>query len=102
VFSVLAGLLGVAALPAAIFAAEWRADVALIDAAAAIPVAALLGFAALWLGRRGRRRAERTVAGRGAGTARVGRTLGLLALVLAGTAALALGWYGLLTWRGRS
>jgi hypothetical protein len=101
-FSVLVGLLGVAAIPAAIFAAEWRRDIALIEAAAAIPAAAVFGLAALWLSRRARRRAKLTVAGRGSATARVGRTLGLLALLLAGTAALALGWYALLTWRGRS
>ena len=102
VLSIPVGLIGVAALPAAIYVAETRADVALIDSAAGIPVAALLGLAAVLLGRRGRRRSELSIAGRGAGPAKVGRALGLLALLLAGTGALAVGWYALLTWRARS
>jgi hypothetical protein len=102
ILSIPVGLLGVAVLPAAIYVAETRVDIALIDSAAAIPIAALLGVSAILLGRRGRRRSGLTVTGRGAGAARMGRALGLLALLLAGTAALALGWYALLTWRARS
>lgn len=96
------GLLGVAVLPAAIIAAEMRADIALIDAAVAIPPALLLGLLAFYLGRRGRRNAGRTLAARGAGAARVGRALGLLALFLGATGVLSVAWYAVLTWRGRS
>ena len=102
VLSIPVGLLGVAVLPAAIYVAETRGDIALIESAVGIPIAAVLGVSAILLGRRGRRRSGLTVTGRGARAARLGRALGLLALLLAGTAALALGWYALLTWRARS
>ena len=100
--SIVFGLAGVAAVPAAIAVTERRADLELIYAAAGIPVAFLLGLVAILLARRARRRSRLTVSGRGARPARVGNALGLLALLLAGTAALAVGWYALLTWRGRS
>lgn len=57
----------------------------------------MLGAAAIYLARRGRRNIERTI-GRlgGQGTARVGRVLGLLSLCIGLTAGLALGVYALL------
>jgi hypothetical protein len=92
-----AGLLAVAALPAAIALAQVSARVKLTQAAAGAPVAALLGVAALVLARRARRRSERTLGRAGGdGAARAGRILGVLGLCLAASAAIAIGFYGLL------
>ena len=92
-----AGLLAVAALPAAIALAQLSARFKLTQAAVGAPVAALLGLAALLFARRARRRTERTL-GRvgGAGAARVARVLGVLGLCLAASGAIAIGFYGLL------
>lgn len=94
-----AGLLAVAALPAAVALAQLSDRVRLLQAAAGIPVAALLGTAALLLGRRAVRRAERTL-GRagGEGVARAGRILGALALCIAASGAIAIGFYELLVY----
>jgi hypothetical protein len=100
--SIVLGLAGVAAVPAAIAVTERRADLELIYSAAGIPVALLCGLAAMLLARRGRRRSRLTVSGRGGRPARIGNALGLLALLLAGTAALAVGWYAVLTWQAGS
>jgi membrane protein implicated in regulation of membrane protease activity len=96
--SVLLGLLSLATLPAAVVAARESDDLTLVEAGVAVPVAAVLALIALWLARRGRRRADRTldrVGGRGA--AKIGKLLGGLGLYLAATAALALGVYALLS-----
>jgi hypothetical protein len=95
--AVVVGLLGAAALPAAIVAAERGERIDLLDAVVAVPVAFVLGVLAIWLGRRGRRRFERTI-GRvgGAGVASLGRWLGLLAVCLALAGAIAVGFYELL------
>ena len=92
-----AGLLAVAALPAAVALAQLSARVRLVQAAAGAPVAAFLGVAALVLARRARRLSERTL-GRagGEGAARAGRILGVLGLCLAASGAIAIGFYGLL------
>jgi hypothetical protein len=95
--AVVLGLLAVAVLPGVVFASEWREEVELLDAAWAIPAAAVLAVAAIRLARAARRRTERTL-GRvgGARTARVGRLLGVLGLALALSAAIAVGFYELL------
>ena len=95
--ALVAGLLAVAALPAAVALAQVSARVKLLQAAGGIPVAAVLGMAALWLARRARRRSERTL-GRagGQGVARVGRILGVLGLCLAASGGIAVGFYALL------
>ena len=92
-----AGLLAVAALPAAIALAQVSARFKLTQAAAGAPVAAFLGLAALLLARRAHRRSERTL-GRvgGVGAARAGRILGVLGLCLAASGAIAIGFYELL------
>jgi hypothetical protein len=92
-----AGLLAVAALPAAVAFAQLSARFKLTQAAVGAPVAALLGVAALLLARRAARRAERTL-GRtgGLGVARAGRVLGVVGLCLAASGAIAIGFYGLL------
>ena len=86
-----------AAVPAGVALAQESETVELLHAAAAIPIAAVLGVIALVLGSRGRREVRFTL-GRvgGDGLARAGRFLGGLAPYLALTAALAVGFYGLL------
>ena len=89
-----------AALPAAVVVSEQVGAISLVQAGAAIPVAAVLAVAAIVLARRARRRAERTL-GRVGGerTARVGRILGWLGLYLAATATIALASYAVLELR---
>ena len=96
--SVVAGLAGIAAWPAAIGLARQSTRVDLVYAGAGAVVAgALLGIAAVLFARRARRRIQRTLGRSGrARTARLGRFLGLLAVCLAITGALALGFFGLL------
>ena len=92
--SLLLGLLAAAALPVAIAVAETTDLIELLEAAGAIPVAAIGGIAAIALGRRARVRFERTL-GRvgGAGAARLGRLLGSLALALAAAGTIAVAFY---------
>ncbi len=86
-----------AALPAGVALAERLDRIELLHAAAAIPLAAGIGIAAVLLARRARHRVQYTL-GRvgGSGTASVGRWLGLLGVYLALIAALSLGFFGLL------
>jgi len=76
--AVLAGLLAVAAVPAAVLVSRQTAGVGLLDAVWAIPVAALFGVAALLFARGARGRIRRTLekAG-GMGRVRVARILGV-------------------------
>ena len=92
--SLVVGLLGAAALPAAIAASELRDELSLLESAWAAPVAFVLGVLAIWLARRGRRRFERTI-GRvgGSGTARAGRLLGIFAVCLGVAGAIAVAFY---------
>jgi hypothetical protein len=102
-WSVVVGLLAAVSLPAAVVVAERRADVELLWAATAIPVALVLGLTAIALARRGRRKAEMTLLRRsGSRSARLGTLLGALALLLAGSGVTALIVYALLTYRGGS
>lgn len=94
----LVGLLAVAVLPAAIAATRWSERYELLHAAAAIPVAALLGVLAILLARRARSRLAPTLGhASGTRTARVGRVLGLLGFLLALTAAGSVGVYAVLS-----
>jgi hypothetical protein len=97
-WSVAVGLLSLLAVPAGILLARETHVVTLVNSGASIVVAFLLGFSAVVLGRRARERVQITL-GRagGEGTARIGRLLGVLGMLVATTAALALGFYGLLT-----
>lgn len=94
--AVLVGLLSLATVPAAIAYTHY-ANVELIKAGLAVPVGFVLGLGALSLGKRARRRSERTI-GRvgGIGTARLGRILGGLGVYVALTGALSVGVYELL------
>jgi hypothetical protein len=95
--SVLVGLLATATMPAAILGTRWSDAYELLHAAAAIPVAALLGLIAVLLARRARSRLAPTLGHpRGTRTARLGRLLGLLGFLLALTAAGSLAVYEVL------
>jgi hypothetical protein len=85
-------------LPALIVLSRYSDSVELLHAGFAVPVAAALGVFAVVLARRARRRIERTLGRVGGVTAaRTGHALGLAALYLSTTGALALGFFGLLT-----
>ena len=95
--SVLLGLLAVAPMPVAIGATRWLDAYDLLDAAAAVPVGALLGLAPILHARRARSRLAPTLGhARGSRTARAGRLLGLLGFLLALTAAGAVAVYEVL------
>ena len=94
--SVLFALLSLAAIPLAWYATHLsRVNVPEAVGGEAIG-GTLLGLIAVVLARGARRRAERTLSRPGEGTARLGKWLGLLGLCLGLTAALALGFFGLL------
>jgi hypothetical protein len=81
-------------MPAAIEVARRSMRVALLDAAYAVPLGFLLGLVALLMGKRARDNLRwLRLDERGTGAARVGMTLGLLALCLALIAALSVGFY---------
>jgi hypothetical protein len=102
-WSVVLGLLAAAVVPAAVLFADRSARVELLWAAAAVPAAYLLGLGALAAARAGRRRAQMTLVQQsGDGLARIGRLLGILGLLLAGTGTIALVVYALLSYRGRT
>ena len=85
-------------LPVAIVSTRWSRGFELLDAAAAIPLAACLGLLAWALARRARSRLAPTLGHpKGSRTARVGRFLGLLGFVLALTAAGSVGVYAVLS-----
>jgi hypothetical protein len=85
-------------MPAAIAATGRSKQFELLHAAFAIPVALLLGALAVVLARRARSRLGPTLGRpKGARTARLGRLLGILGLMLALTAAGSVGIYELLS-----
>jgi hypothetical protein len=96
--ALIVGLLAVAVLPAAIAIAEREERFELLEAGYAVPAALVLGLAALLLARRARLRVERTL-GRVGGLrlARVGRALGVLAIMLGLSGAISVGVYLVLT-----
>ena len=92
----LSGLLSLAAIPVALFATHSK-HVTLREAVAGEAiVGSLLGVLAVVLARGARVQVERTLARAGEGAAWTGKWLGLLGLCLGITAALALGFFGLL------
>ena len=97
-WSIVCGLLSLAAVPAGIVLARETRAVTLLNSSGSVVVAVLLGFSAIVLARRAREHVEITL-GRAGGerAARLGRALGILGLLVGVTAALALGFYGLLT-----
>ena len=59
--SLVLGVLSVLAIPVGIYITDQRNDLRLIHAGFAVPVGFVLGFAAIRLARRARRRLERTL-----------------------------------------
>jgi hypothetical protein len=96
--SVALGLLGLATLPAAIAVTERVDTLSLLEAGFAIPAAIVLALAAVVIGRRVQRRSRQTLAALpGARVARFGRVLGYMGLYVGLMAALAVGFYAVLT-----
>jgi hypothetical protein len=96
---VLLGVLGLATLPAAIAVTERLDGLSLVEAGYAIPAAILFSLAAVVIGRRVRGRDRQTLASLpGTRVARLGRLLGYVGLYVALTAALAVGFYAVLTY----
>lgn len=95
--AVLFGLVGVAAVPAAIALSRQTSHVHLLDAVWAIPVAAAAGVSALLFARGAGGRIRRTLerAG-GLSRIRIGRILGVAGISVALSAAIAVGFYELL------
>ena len=92
--ALLAGLAAAAALPASIAISQELRTWKLLAAFFAIPVAAVLGFAAIAFARGARRRIDLTLGrARGGHVARLGRAFGLLGIYLACTGLLTLAVY---------
>jgi hypothetical protein len=92
--AIVLGLAGVLTLPAAIDVTRRSQRIALMDAAYAVPLAFLLGLVALVMARRARDNLRWLRVREGStAPARVGIVLGLLAVCLALTAALSVGFY---------
>jgi hypothetical protein len=92
------GVLSLAAMPAGVVLARESQRVTLRLATISIAVALVLGWVAIVLARRAVEHVQLTLGGAGGqGTARVGRAVGVLGVLLAITAALAVGFWGLLT-----
>jgi ABC-type spermidine/putrescine transport system permease subunit II len=101
--ALLLGLAGLLTMPAAVEAARRSDRIALLDAAYAVPLAFLLGLVAVVMARRARHNL-RWLSLREGGTAVASTAviLGMLALCLAVTAALSVGFYELVLLYQRS
>jgi hypothetical protein len=99
--SLVTGLASVAALPVAVYLTRFSERYELLHSGFAIPVAAILGLAAITLARRARRRnVLRLDRDGGGGLARVGGVLGIVGVCMALAALVALGVYALLEYVG--
>jgi hypothetical protein len=97
-WSLVCGIASLVAIPAGTLLARESERVTLVQSSGSVVVAALLGWAAIVLARRAQDRLQITLGRAGGnGAARVGRLLGIVGLLVAGTAALALGFWGLLS-----
>jgi hypothetical protein len=97
--SVLLGLVGLATVPAAIAVTERVDGLSVLEAGFAIPAAIVFALGAIVVGRRVRNRSRQTLAALpGTRIARLGRVLGYAGLYVALTAALAVGFYAILTY----
>jgi hypothetical protein len=96
--SVLVGAASVLSVPAGFLVAD-RTSVTIVQSGVSAAPGILLGIVAIVLARRGRERFELTI-GRAGGrlAARIGRWLGIVGICVAITAALALAFFGVLTW----
>src|SRR3712207_1275886 len=96
-FAFLLGLLAFGVLGAAGYAARELPEVSWLEAAGAEPVSGMMAFFALVLATRARALHQRTLGRSGEkDLARTARAIGLLALLIVLTAALALGVFGVL------
>ena len=100
--ALVAGVASVATLPVAIYLTRFSDSYDLLHASFAIPVAAVLGAAALIFARRARRLGALSL-GRGGslGRARIGRAFGMLGIALAAAGTVSIAVYGLLEYAGR-
>jgi hypothetical protein len=97
VWAFVTALLSLAALGAAAGTAQYYEEVRLVDAVVAVPVALVLGVVAVLLGRRARAQHLRSLGRSGSqGFVALARFLAAVALILAVTAALALGVFAVL------
>ena len=91
------GVVGVAVLPAAIEAARRSETIVLLDAAYAIPVAFVLGVIAVVMARRAKHNLRWfSLRAGGTGVASTAVIVGMIAICLAVTAALSIGFYELI------
>lgn len=100
--SLVAGVAAVLAIPVAVYVTRFS-SLRLLEAGYAIPIAVVLGLAAVALARRARREMALGLGKRGEreGTARAGRLLGLAGMCLAAAALVSLVVYELLEYKGR-
>jgi ABC-type Fe3+ transport system permease subunit len=99
--SLVAGVASVLTLPVAIYATRYVESYDLIDAAYAIPVAAILGVAAIAFSRRSRRESSIRLGGASpGGLAGAGRLLGIAGVCIALAGVVSLAVYGLLEYAG--
>jgi hypothetical protein len=97
--AVVLGMLALAALPAAVAVAQYSQGIGLLRALyVGVPVAAVLGLAAIAAARRARFTRARSVRQEGAWLVRFARALAFLGAYAGLTGALALGVYGVLRW----
>jgi hypothetical protein len=97
-WALITALLALAVLVGAAAAARLMSEVGLIEAVPAVPLALVLALVSVLLARRVRFDQQRALARMpGAGLAAVARGLGTLALIVALTAALALGVFAVLS-----
>jgi hypothetical protein len=97
VLALVCALLALGVFAGAALAARHYDEIRLVDAVVAVPVALVLALVSVLLGRRARREHERTLGRSGSrGFIALARFLGTLALLLALTAALALGVFAVL------
>ena len=101
--ALLLGMAGVLILPGAVEATRRSQRIGLLDAAYAIPLAFLLGLIAVVMARRARTNLRwLSLRGEGTGVASAAVIVGMLALCLALTAALSVGFYELVLLYQRS
>ncbi|CAN5784968.1 hypothetical protein BH20ACT14_BH20ACT14_06330 [soil metagenome] len=99
--SLVSGAASVAALPVAVYLTRFSERYELLHAGFAIPLAAILGVAAITLARRARRRNALLLdRDSSSGLARAGGVLGIVGVCMALAALVALGVYALLEYVG--